>query len=80
MERARWCAPTPDPADGRQYLLSVTPAGRAALRAEMGPRDRWLARAMNDVLSADERAHLLEAAGLMQRLVEAGGGIAVVEP
>lgn len=71
---------TPDPGDGRQALLSVTPAGRAALRAEMQPRDRWLARTMNDVLSPDERAQLLEAADLLQRLVDAGGGIAVVEP
>jgi len=71
---------TPDPADGRQYLLSVTAAGRSALRAEMAPRDRWLARAMNDVLTAEERTRLLEAAELLQRLVEAGGGVALVEP
>jgi DNA-binding MarR family transcriptional regulator len=71
---------TPDPGDGRQYLLSVTGEGRAALRAEMAPRDRWLARAMNDVLTPEERDQLLTAAELMQRLVAAGGGVAVVEP
>jgi DNA-binding MarR family transcriptional regulator len=71
---------TPDPADGRQYLLSVTAAGRAALRAEMQPRDRWLARAMNEVLTPEERGRLLDAAELMHRLVDAGGGVAVVEP
>jgi len=70
----------PDPSDGRQHLLSVTAEGRAALRAEMAPRDRWLARAMNDVLSPEERAQLLDAAELLQRLVAAGGGVAVVEP
>ena len=70
----------PDPADGRQHLLSVTADGRAALRAEMLPRDRWLARAMNDALSPDEQAQLLAAAELLQRLVAAGGGVAVVEP
>jgi DNA-binding MarR family transcriptional regulator len=71
---------TPDPGDGRQHLLSVTAAGRSALRAEMAPRDRWLARTMNDVLTPEERDRLLEAAELMLRLVEAGGGVAVVEP
>ena len=70
----------PDPADGRQHLLSVTAEGRVALRAEMGPRDRWLARAMNDVLSPDEQAQLLAAAELLQRLVAVGGAVAVVEP
>ena len=80
LEAAGLTDRTPDPGDGRQYLLSVTAAGRAALRAEMAPRNRWLARTMNDVLTPDERAHLLEAAELMQRLVEAGGGVAALEP
>jgi DNA-binding MarR family transcriptional regulator len=69
----------PDPADGRQSLLGATREGQAALRAEMAPRDRWIARAMAEVLTADERHTLLHAAELMQRLVDFGGGVAVVE-
>lgn len=80
LESLGLMARMPDPADGRQHLLSVTAAGRAALRAEMLPRDRWLARAMNDVLTPDERDQLMAAAELMQRLVTSGGGVAVVEP
>ena len=80
LEAAGLVTRTPDPSDGRQYLLAVTAEGRAELRAEMQPRDRWLARVMNDVLSPDERDQLLAAAELMQRLVEAGGRVAVVEP
>jgi DNA-binding MarR family transcriptional regulator len=69
----------PDPADGRQSLLGVTSQGRAALRAEMAPRDRWVARAMAEVLTPAERQTLLDASELMLRLVEFGGGVAAVE-
>ena len=79
LEAAGYVRRMPDPGDGRQSLLAVTPAGRAAMRAEMAPRDRWVARTMDDVLSPDERATLLAAAPLMERLVEAGGGVAAVE-
>lgn len=80
LEHAGLLRRTPDPADGRQSLLALTPAGREALRAEMGPRDRWLARAMAAVLSPDEQRVLVEAAELMERLVEFGGRVAAVEP
>lgn len=59
-----------DPGDGRQSLLVATADGRSALRAEMAPRDRWLARAMAAVLSEEECAELLRAADLMQRVAE----------
>jgi DNA-binding MarR family transcriptional regulator len=68
-----------DPDDGRQSLLAVTGEGRAALRAEMAPRDRWVARAMDAVLSDEEREVLLAAAELMERLVDFGGGVAAAE-
>lgn len=79
LEAAGYLHRMPDPADGRQSLLAVTAAGQAALRAEMAPRDRWLARSMATMLSADERRLLLDAAELMERLVEFGGGVAVAE-
>src|SRR3954447_8834483 len=80
LERAGLVRRTPDPGDRRQSLLAVTPAGREALRAEMAPRDRWLARKMNEALSPDEQRTLLDAAGLMQRVAEYGGGFVAVEP
>jgi DNA-binding MarR family transcriptional regulator len=79
LEAARLLRRMPDPADGRQALLAVTAEGRAALRAEMAPRDRWVARAMAATLTADERRTVLEAAVLLERLVKFGGGVAVVE-
>jgi len=79
LEAAGYVRRTPDPADGRQALLEATHAGVTALRHEMAPRDRWVARAMAEVLSPDEQDVLVRAADLMQRLVEFGGGVAVVE-
>src|SRR3954463_2815967 len=55
LEHAGLVRRTPDPGDGRQSLLAVTPAGREALRAEMAPRDRWLARAVTEGLAPDGR-------------------------
>jgi DNA-binding MarR family transcriptional regulator len=79
LESAGHVARTPDPGDGRQSLLVVTAEGRAALRAEMGPRDRWLARAMATVLTARERELLTQAADLMLRLAGFEADGAVVE-
>src|SRR6266702_3940240 len=45
LEAAGLVRRTPDPSDGRGALLHVTGDGLTALRAEMAPRDRWLARA-----------------------------------
>lgn len=79
LEAAGYLRRMADPADGRQSLLVITSSGRAALRAEMAPRNRWVARAMAEVLSPDERRTLVDAAALMERLVEFGGGVAVAE-
>lgn len=79
LETFRYVSRMADPGDGRQSLLVATQAGRVALRAEMLPRDRWLAKSMSVVLTPDERATLMAAADLMDRLVQHGGGVAVVE-
>jgi DNA-binding MarR family transcriptional regulator len=79
LEAAGYVRRMPDPGDGRQSLLAVTQEGRAAMRAEMAPRDRWVARAMDEALSPDERDALVAAAELIERLVEWGGGVAMAE-
>jgi len=79
LEASGYVQRTPDPSDGRASLLLATPAGRAAIRAEMQPRDRWVARAMSAVLTAEERAQLAQAAQLMDRLAGFEAGVAVVE-
>jgi DNA-binding MarR family transcriptional regulator len=79
LENAGYLRRTPDPADGRQSLLLATTEGRAAIRAEMAPRDRWLARAMAAVLSPEERDQLAHCAELMDRLAEFESDVAPAE-
>ena len=59
-----------DPADGRQSILVVTAAGRKALGAEMAPRRRWAAAAIERELDDSERELLIKAAPLLARLAE----------
>jgi DNA-binding MarR family transcriptional regulator len=68
IEERGWVSRTPDIRDGRQSLLSITAAGRAALTAEMRPRDVWLARVVAQELTEAERDLLVIAGRLMERL------------
>ena len=60
--------------DKRQYLLTITEVGWAALAKDAAPRDAWLDRAMVELLTPAERQLLAVAAGLMARLAEYDGG------
>jgi DNA-binding MarR family transcriptional regulator len=79
LEAAGRLLRTPDPGDGRQFLLAVTAAGRQALSAEMRPRDLWLAGVIDRELSVAERDLLVVAATLLERLALVGGAAAPVE-
>ncbi len=70
---------TTDPIDHRQSVLTITAAGLDALRAEIAPRDRWLAQAMATELTPVERGLLVMAASLMDRLAEIRTGSAPAE-
>jgi DNA-binding MarR family transcriptional regulator len=58
------------PGDRRQYLISATSAGLAALAEDMEHRDRWLAAAMAAGLTPAERDMLRLAATLHTRLAD----------
>jgi DNA-binding MarR family transcriptional regulator len=60
----------PDPGDRRRILISLTDRGRDVLLADRRIRDAWLAEAIRRDLTAQERAVLAEAAGLLARLVD----------
>ncbi len=60
----------PDPADGRRALIELTDAGRAELREDRGRREGWLAEAIEESFSEEERETLEEAVRLMARLAE----------
>lgn len=62
---------TPDPADGRQTLLSLTPACRKWLRQTRAAKQDWLLRAIDAELDAREQQELGRALALLQRVVEA---------
>lgn len=59
----------PDPADGRQTLLSLTDACREWLALGRAARQDWLARRIENELSRDEQAQLAAAMPLLQRLI-----------
>jgi len=56
-----------NPADGRQVLVGLTPAGRSRAEAETAARERWLAQQL-DTLTKEERQLLREASAILNRL------------
>jgi DNA-binding MarR family transcriptional regulator len=69
LEEQGWIQRRPDPDDGRQSLLEITPAGSEVLAAEMRPREIWLAGALEQLTEAEQDL-LVIAAGLLERLSE----------
>ena len=56
-----------DPTDGRQVILSLTAKGRATIRETRRRRDLWFAKRL-EALSDDERALLVRATALLERV------------
>lgn len=61
----------PDPADGRQTLLSVTSACRERIVAGRTARQDWLTRVIDRELSPEERERLAGAVVLLKRIADA---------
>ena len=60
----------PDPNDGRQTLLSLTPECRDRVRVGRLAREDWLFRALQKTLSPQEQDELARAVRLLRRLAE----------
>ncbi|SRR5581483_760332 len=60
----------PDPADGRRVVLSVSDAGREALRQRRDARAEQIAKALSAGFSVAELAQLQAAAPLLERLAQ----------
>jgi len=71
LEAAGCLTRRPHEADGRQTLLELSPAGAELLMAEVRRRESSLAEALQTQLTAAERAQLLAACELLDRLAEA---------
>lgn len=60
---------SPDPNDGRQTLVSLTPQCQDLMVKGRAARQDWLARQLEQ-LSPDEQAHLVAAAAILRRISE----------
>lgn len=60
----------PDPADGRQTLINLTPTFRKQLKASRSAKEDWLVRALQAQLSSQEQGALMAAVKLLQRLAD----------
>jgi DNA-binding MarR family transcriptional regulator len=61
---------TPDPTDGRRQLIALTAAGAARVEHTSSEREEWLARALQDRLTEDERRAVRHAMTLLDRIAE----------
>jgi DNA-binding MarR family transcriptional regulator len=60
----------PDPTDGRRQLVSLTEAGLGFVHVSRQARDEWLARALEERYTDAERAVIIEALTLLERLTQ----------
>lgn len=74
LEAEGWIGRAPHPADGRQWLLSLTAEGTRRLKAIMRTREAALAEAIDATLDADQRALLLQACALIDGIAATLGG------
>ena len=67
LEAAGLVDRAPHPTDGRQVLMTTTPAARAMLKADRKRRDEWLAIRLAG-LTREERATLEAATEILDRI------------
>jgi DNA-binding MarR family transcriptional regulator len=60
----------PDPNDGRQTVLSLTPAFRKKIKASRAAREDWLFRTIQTHFSAAEQQQLAIGVDLLKRLID----------
>lgn len=70
LEAQGLVAGAPDPADGRQTILSLTDAARAFIADSRAAREGWLAQALGARLTPAEQDQLAKVLPLLRRLAE----------
>ncbi len=71
LEAAGLVSGAPDPNDGRQTILCVTPACRESIEAARAAREDWLLGAIRTHLTPSEQAYLANALKLLKRIADA---------
>jgi DNA-binding MarR family transcriptional regulator len=61
---------SPDPADGRQTILSLTDACREMIKAKRAAKQDWLFRAIQTKLSSEEQEKLAAALEMLKRIAD----------
>jgi DNA-binding MarR family transcriptional regulator len=70
LENAGLVTGAPDPADGRQTILSLTRACRSWIAQGRAARQDWLTRTVQARLSPQEQRQLAQAVALLKRLAD----------
>ncbi len=70
LEAAGLVNGSPDPDDGRQTILSLSPACREWIKAGRAAKEDWLFRAIQSKLSPEEQGELAKGVELLKRLAE----------
>ena len=70
LQAAGFVAGAPDPADGRQTILSLTGAFREWVEAGRAAREDWLFRSIRRQLTAAEQEQLATGIELLRRLLD----------
>jgi DNA-binding MarR family transcriptional regulator len=70
LETMKAVSGQPDPADGRQTLIDLTPGFRKKLKESRAAKDDWLLHALQEQLSPQEQDELAAAVKLLQRLAD----------
>lgn len=70
LEAAGLVKGSPDPADGRQTILSLTGACRKMIQAKRAAKEDWLFRAIQTKLSPAEQEQLATALELLKRIAD----------
>lgn len=70
LEAAGHVSGAPDPKDGRQTILSLTPSCLAWIAEARAARQDWLLQAIEKQLTAQERDELARGIELLTRIVE----------
>ena len=70
LEAAGLVKGSPDPADGRQTILSLTDACREMIQANRAAKEDWLFRVIQTKLSPAEQKQLATALELLKRIAD----------